>query len=130
MREFRAFLEKNGFDTGIVGCNYFVDLLEEVVNMLLEDRDEEEIKELFPSLCLEYYHFCYEVSRFKFLDELNYFSMNGYRKDDKEELSKWNENVVDKLIRLARRYIEDQKQKEEGKKLVKNNNCKVLNVFQ
>ena len=30
--EYRNFLERNGYDTNIVGSNYFIDLLEEIKN--------------------------------------------------------------------------------------------------
>lgn len=127
--EYRNFLERNGYDTNIVGSNYFIDLLEEVVERLLDNTDISEIKELFPSICLEYYHFCYEVSRFKYLEELDYFSQNGYRGDSDIEKSLWNEPVFDKLIRLGNRYIQEKKATEDKKVFMKKRNCKVSNVF-
>ena len=130
MKEYKEFLERNGFDVNIVGANYFIDLLGEVVQRLLDNCDVSEIKELFPAMCLEYYHFYYEVSRFKYLDELDYFSKNGYRGDDDVENKLWSEPTIDKLIRLGNRYIHEKKELEESKSLVKKINCKVLNVFQ
>ena len=127
--EYRNFLERNGYDTNIVGSNYFIDLLEEVVERLLDNTDISEIKELFPSICLEYYHFCYEVSRFKYLEELDYFSQNGYRGDSDIEKSLWNEPVFSKLIRLGNRYIQERKKIENNKVFTKNRNCKISNVF-
>ena len=127
--EYRNFLERNGYDTNIVGSNYFIDLLEEVVERLLDNTDISEIKELFPSICLEYYHFCYEVSRFKYLEELDYFSQNGYRGDSDIEKALWNEPVFAKLIRLGNRYIQERKEIENSKTFAKKRNCKVLDVF-
>lgn len=129
MKEYKDFLERNGFDINIVGANFFIDLLEEVVDKLLDNYDVFEIKELFPSICLEYYHFVYEVSRFKYLDELDYFSRNGYRGDSDIERKLWNEPVIDKLIRLGNKYIVERKEIENNKQLVKTGNCKVLDVF-
>ena len=129
MKEYKDFLERNGFDINIVGANFFIDLLEEVVDKLLDNYDVFEIKELFPSICLEYYHFVYEVSRFKYLDELDYFSRNGYRGDSDIERKLWDEPVIDKLIRLGNKYIVERKEIENNKQLVKTGNCKVLDVF-
>ena len=127
---YKEFLEKNGYDIHMVGSKYFIDLLEEIVEKILDNFDESEIKELFPSMCLENYHFYYEVSRFKYLEELDYFSKNGYRGDDDIEKSLWEEAPVDKLIRLGNRYIEERKEIEGHKQYTKNRNCKVLNVFE
>ena len=129
MKEYKEFLERNGYDTNIVGSNYFIDLLEEVVERLLDNTDISEIKELFPSICLEYYHFCYEVSRFKYLEELDYFSQNGYRGDSDIEKALWNEPVFAKLIRLGNRYIQERKEIENNKVFTKKRNCKISNVF-
>ena len=116
----KDFLRKKGYNVNIVGCNYFTDLLEEVTNMMLEGKEDSEIKELFPSLCLEFYHFCYEVSRFKFLEEVDYFSKNSYAGDDDAEKDRWNENIDDKIIRLAKEYIsEKEKEEKSSKQLVK-----------
>ena len=129
MKEYKEFLERNGYDTNIVGSNYFIDLLEEIVERLLDNTDVSEIEESFPSICLEYYHFVYEVSRFKYLEELDYFSRNGYRGDSDIEKSLWNEPVFSKLIRLGNRYIQERKKIENNKVFTKNRNCKISNVF-
>ena len=129
MKEYKDFLERNGYDTNIVGSNYFIDLLEEVVERLLDNIDISEIEESFPSICLGYYHFVYEVSRFKYLEELDYFSRNGYRGDSDIEKSLWNEPVFSKLIRLGNRYIQERKKIENNKVFTKNRNCKISNVF-
>ena len=78
---------------------------------------------------MEYYHFVYEVSRFKYLEELDYFSRNGYRGDSDIEKSLWNEPVFSKLIRLGNRYIQERKKIENNKVFTKNRNCKISNVF-
>ena len=104
-------------------------MLEEVVEKLLDNYDISEIKELFPSICLEYYHFYYEISKFKYLEELDYFSKNGYRGDNDIEKGLWNELVIDKLIRLGNRYICERMEIENNKQLVKKNNCKVLDIL-
>ena len=129
MIEYKKFLEKYGFDIGIVGANYFIDLLEEVVEKILDNYDVSEIVELFPAMCLEYYHFYYEVSKFEYLEELEYFSKNGYRGDSDIEKGLWNEPVIDKLIRLGNRYIQERKEIENSKTFAKKRNCKVLDVF-
>ena len=129
MTEYKEFLERNGYDIHMVGSNYFIDLLEDIVEKLLDNYDVSEIKELFPCMCLENYHFYYEVSRFKYLDELDYFSKNAYRGDSDIEKGLWNEPTIDKLIRLGNRYIEERKEIEGNKQYTKNRNCKVLNVF-
>ena len=129
MIEYKKFLKENGFDVKIVGAKYFIDLLEEVVEKILDGYDISEIKELYPSICLEYYHFVYEVSRFKYLEELDYFSRNGYRGDNEIEKKLWDEPTVDKLIRLGNKYILEKKEQENCKQLIKNKNCKVFDVF-
>ena len=135
MIKYKKFLEENGYDTSIVGSYYFIDLLEEIVKRLSYNMDISDIKEQFPNICLEYYHFIYEVSRFKFLDELEYFSKNGYRGDNDIENSLWNEPVIDKLIRLGNRYNQEKEEIDDSKDIANKNvfmkkrNCKFSNVF-
>lgn len=119
MSQVKEFLRKNGYDLNIIGSKYFVDILEEIVDKLLDDYDISEIKEIYPALCLEYYHFYYEVPRMEFLNEIDYFSQNGYRGKSDIEIKLWNEPTIDKLIRLGNRYIHEQKQIESNKQLVK-----------
>lgn len=119
MSQVKEFLRKNGYDLNIIGSKYFVDILEEIVDKLLDDYDISEIKETYPALCLEYYHFYYEVPRMEFLNEIDYFSQNGYRGKSDIEIKLWNEPTIDKLIRLGNRYIHEQKQIESNKQLVK-----------
>lgn len=119
MSQVREFLRENGYDLNIVGSKYFVDIFEEIVDKLLDDYDISEIKEIYPALCLEYYHFYYEVPRMEFLNEIDYFSQNGYRGKSDIEIKLWNEPTIDKLIRLGNRYIHEQKQIESNKQLVK-----------
>ena len=119
MSQVREFLRENGYDLNIVGSKYFVDIFEEIVDKLLDDYDISEIKEIYPALCLEYYHFYYEVPRMEFLNEIDYFSQNGYRGKNDIEIKLWNEPTIDKLIRLGNRYIHEQRQIESNKQLVK-----------
>lgn len=119
MSQVREFLRENGYDLNIVGSKYFVDIFEEIVDKLLDGYDISEIKEIYPVLCLEYYHFYYEVPRMEFLNEIDYFSQNGYRGKSDIEIKLWNEPTIDKLIRLGNRYIHKQKQIESNKQLVK-----------
>ena len=119
MSQVREFLKKNGYDLNIIGSKYFVDIFEEIVDKLLDDYDISEIKEMYPALCLEYYHFYYEVPRMEFLNEIDYFSQNGYRGKSDIEIKLWNEPTIDKLIRLGNKYIHEQKQIESNKQLVK-----------
>lgn len=129
MKKYKDFLIRNGFDVSIVGSNYFIDLMDEIVGKLRDNYDVLQIKELFPAMCLEYYHFYYEVSRFKFLEELDYFSKNGYVGDSEVEKNLWNEPVFNKLIRFGNKYLQECKDAENGKTFSKKINCKVLNVF-
>lgn len=119
MSQVREFLRENGYDLNIVGSKYFVDVFEEIVDKLLDGYDISEIKEIYPALCLEYYHFYYEVPRMEFLNEIDYFSQNGYRGKSDIEIKLWNEPTIDKLIRLGNRYIHEQKQIESNKQLIK-----------
>ena len=115
MKECREFLIDRGYDTSVEGGNYFVDLVEEVVCFLNQDKSIEEIRELLPSLYLEYYHFYYEVSKFKYMNALNNFNSCGLidrRCDSCDE----SELLEDKILRLGNNYYEFNK---EEKKIYK-----------
>jgi hypothetical protein len=115
LKECREFLIDRGYDTSVEGGNYFVDLVEEVVCFLNQDKSIEEIRELLPSLYLEYYHFYYEVSKFKYMNALNNFNSCGLVDKTDDKCNK-NESLEDKLLRLGADYY---KLNKEEKKVYK-----------
>ena len=74
-----------GFNSDLDGCVFFDDLVEEVRQLMdIDELDQNKIKEILPSLELEYYHFFYEVSRFVYLGEIDSF-LKSRRKTSKSK---------------------------------------------
>ena len=116
---YNEFMRNVGYNIDTKGGMFFIDLMGHVVDMINEGKTEEEIRELIPRYYVEYYHFCYEISRFEYLKELELFCKTGYMLKSKGEKKKRNESIEDKLIRFSRRYIKEQRISEVNKKIYK-----------
>ena len=109
MKEFREYLIELGCDTSIDGGKFFVDLLEEVVCLLQDGFTDEEVVAILPSICLEYYHFYYEISKFEYYSKIMNFvnncemlkSVNLNNSEIKDN------NFFVKLLYVGKKYIED-----------------------
>ncbi len=113
------FMRDIGYDIDSKGGMLFIDLMGHVVELQREGKSVEDIKEIIPRYFIEYYHFCYEISRFEYLKELELFCKKGYILKSKGEKKKRNESIEDKLIRLSKRYIKNQKMIEINSKIYK-----------
>ena len=113
------FMRDIGYDIDRKGGMFFIDLMGHVVELQREGKSVEDIKEIIPRYFIEYYHFCYEISRFEYLKELELFCKKGYILKSKGEKKKRNESIEDKLIRLSKRYIKNQKMIEINSKIYK-----------
>ena len=102
------FMRSIGYNIDNKGGMFFIDLMGHVVELMKEGKAVDEIKQLIPRYYVEYYHFCYEISRFEYLKELENFCKTGYILKAKGEKKKRNEPIEDKLIRLSKRFIKNQ----------------------
>ena len=66
-------LEKAGYNVQLPGAVFFGDLVDDVIDLLVEGKNDEEIKELLPRYYVDYYHFYYEVGKKRYFDSLNEF---------------------------------------------------------
>ena len=72
--EKKEFYENLGFDTNFTGSALFDDLVEEVKSLLdTENIKKSDIMKVLPSIEVEYYHFFYEIGRFKYFEDLQSF---------------------------------------------------------
>ncbi len=75
-KEQKEILKKLGFDNSTKGAKYFVDIVDDVVEDLMNNKEEQEILEAIPSYYMEYAHFFYEVGLIRFKKEIENFHMN------------------------------------------------------
>lgn len=66
-------LKSLGFNTDLEGTKYFLDIIEDISIEILKGTEEKEVIEKIPSICLEYYHFYYEIGRKTFESKLTEF---------------------------------------------------------
>jgi len=116
---YNDFMRSIGYNIDNKGGMFFIDLMGHVVDLINEGKSEEEIKDLIPCYCIEYYHFCYEISKFEYLKELELFCKTGYVLKSKGEKKKRKESLEDKLIRISKRYIKQQRIYEVNNKIYK-----------
>ena len=126
--EYEGLFKNLGYDVKLKGAMLFNDLLDEVRNLLKEGMSDKEIKEFLPSIYLEYYHFCYEIGRYKYFNELDAFCNS--RKVTKKNMStnrkvmnmRPNMNLENSLLFFSKYYNNLEKknnlEKEKAKLLV------------
>ena len=119
MKEFREYLIELGCDTSIDGGNFFVDLLEEVVCLLQEGFSDEDVLAILPSICLEYYHFYYEISKFAYYSKMKNFVNNSEVLNNIEIAnSEAKDNqLFAKLLYVGKKYIKDSNSENTIKKV-------------
>ena len=123
-------LKEYGYDVESQGYIYFEDLLVDCIEMINDGKDIEYIKEIFPSCCLEYFHFFYEVGNKKYFRELEKFcnkelndtiSPNRVKKQEKELPSM---DVFDTVMYFANQFSNKEKQENKVYTYKKNKNKK------
>lgn len=71
-----------GFDCNCFGVYYFDELLNNVVSWYMEGCSKAYIIEMLPCICLEYYHFDYDIPKSLYLKYINDF-INSWKITDK-----------------------------------------------
>ncbi len=119
MKDYINYISGLGFDTKHEGFKFFISLFQEITERLMNGESELELRELYPCLCLDDYHFYFEVSKFTFYEKLNDFCRNGYKGNDQAEKELFgDEDSFDKLVRLGKKYIQDINKKNQVHKNV------------
>lgn len=81
--EYKDIFKKLGYNVDIKGAVLFSAILDDVVDMIEEGKNEMEIRDMFPAICLELYRFYFEITRKKFMSDIDLFRSSITRKNRK-----------------------------------------------
>ena len=116
--EYKEVFNKSGYHTEKKGALYFFSLLDEVRNELKEGFTDEEIKEKLPSICLEEYHFYFEIRKSKYIEGINDF-LSTRNKNKQEIVDSASELSLDDALLVFAKYFNNKElehEKENGTK--------------
>ena len=116
--EYKVVFEGLGYNVKSKGAMFFGDLIGDVRVLLKEGKTEEEIKELLPRYYVEYYHFCYEVGRNNYFNELRAFCAER-TVNEKTNKSVLPVGVEDSLLYFAKMFSGKEKDNDKAKVNVK-----------
>ena len=125
---YKDLFRKLGYEVENKGALLYGALIEDVIDMMEDDKTEEEIRDIFPSICLELYRFCYETTRNRFFNYIDNFRKSINKKQRKEmrqllemglETDGFGLELEDSVIYFAKYFIREKKKGE-------NNNNKIL----
>ena len=123
--EYKGVLSALGYNTESKGAILFMDLLNEVRNLLNEEKTEEEIRKLLPRYYLEDYHFCYEIPKNIYFEELKAFCNSRVITDENKSINSEimgdfpNSGLEESLLFFATKFNEFDKTKRTSKIIVK-----------
>lgn len=104
---------KLGYDVSGSGALYFSDMLDEVRYYYNAGASDEEVRTMIPSIGLDYYHFCHEVSRDTFYGEILDFLDSSNKKKKKKKRSAKKSlpeiDIVERLLYFAKRFNMEEK---------------------
>ena len=120
--EYKELFGKLGYNVDGKCAVVYGALLDDIRDLVSKGTSDEEIKSVFPSYCLELYHFFFEITRLKFFNYLNEFKDSPKKnkiKDSKKLLDMglnpniYDMELYDSLVYFAK-YFEKNKVKTEG----------------
>ena len=120
--EYKSIFKELGYDVNNKGSIYYGALLDDVVELVEEGKSTEEIKNIFPSICLELYHFYFEVAKPRFLGRIEEFRSTVIKSKNRKSVNELlemgldsdgsNMELDDSAIYFAKYIVKNKKLKE------------------
>ena len=128
--EYKILFKKLGYDVESKGALLYGALIDDVRDLIVEGKSESEIRDTFPSLCLELYRFCYETTRVRFFNYINSFrsSINVKMRKTENKLLElgltddgFEMELEDSILYFANYFINESKRQDTSKVMIKEN---------